>query len=114
MNPVLNLMDPEAGELDRQVTGQRYPSPERFIARCQSAMDCLKVYVCGVACAAAGQALAIVRSVYPSVRLDRSDRGFAQGTTDQQIETLVDEATDSAMKITDDLDLFSDAEAAVP
>lgn len=60
------------------------------------------------------QALAIVRSFYPGVWLDRIDDGFPKGTTDEQIEALVNEASDSAMKIIEDLDLFGDADAAAP
>lgn len=67
MTPVLNLVDLEAGEYDRQLTRERYQTSERSVVHCRSAMERLRVYVHGVACAAAGQALAIVRSLYPGV-----------------------------------------------
>lgn len=38
ITPVLNLLDPETDEADRQITRERYPSPERFMHRCRSAL----------------------------------------------------------------------------
>lgn len=69
----------------------------------------MKGYARGVACSAAAQALAIVRSLYPSVRLEYVDQGFAKGTFDEQMDALVAEVTDSVVKIADDLDLFGEA-----
>ena len=68
-----------------------------------------KQYVCGVACSATGHALAVVRSVYPLVKLERIDDGFAQNLSDEQI-TALEEVSDSAIKLADDLDLFGNAD----
>ena len=54
-------------------------------------------------------ALAVVWSVYPSVKLKRIDGGFAQNLSDQQITALEEEVSDSMIKLADDMDLFSDA-----
>ena len=41
-------------------------------------------------------------------RLQVIDGDFAQGTTTKEIATLEEEATESAIKLTDDLDLFGE------
>ena len=71
-------------------------------------MTRFKEYTRDVACSAAGHALAVVRSLYPSVELDVIDGGFAWGTTEAQIEVLEEEATESVIKLADDLNLFGD------
>ena len=78
--------------------------------RCRSELENLKHYACGVACSATGHALAVVRSVYPLVKLERIDDGFAQNLSDKQITALEEEVADSAIKLADDLDLFGDAD----
>jgi len=56
-----------------------------------------------------GHALAVVWSFYPSVKLEQIDGGFAQNLSDEQI-TMLEEVSDSAIKLADNLDLFSDAD----
>ena len=56
-----------------------------------------------------GHALAVVQSFYPSVKLKRIDRVFAQDLSDEQITMLEEEVSDSAIKLADDMDLFGDA-----
>ena len=67
-------------------------------------------YAHGITCFAIGHALVVVRSFYPSVKLERIDGGFAQNLSDEQITALEEEVSDSAIKMVDDLDLFGDAD----
>jgi len=61
-------------------------------------------------CAAAGHALAVVRSLYPAVSLEVVDGGFMEGTEDAEAEWLAEEAIESAFKLIEDLDIFYDKE----
>lgn len=45
--------------------------------RCKGALTCFKKFTRGAASSAIGHALAVVRSLYPSVELDVIDGGFA-------------------------------------
>ena len=56
-----------------------------------------------------GHALAVVQSVYPSVKLERIDGGFARNLSNGQI-TALEEVSDSAIQLVDDLDLFGEAD----
>lgn len=114
LTPVLNLIDPDGGAYDRDILGEHFPSPACFLVRCQTSLEQLRIYVRGAACAAAGHALALVQSIYPRVELARIDTGFARGTTEGEMERLSNEASDSAIKIDEDLDLFGDASLAAP
>ena len=94
---------------------QEVPKPNRaswldiIVERCKSALKNFKHYACGVACFATGHTLAVVRSVYPSVKLKRIDGGFARNLSDEQITALEEEVSDSAIKLANDMDLFGDA-----
>ena len=72
-------------------------------------LENFKQYACGIACSAMGHALAVVRSVYPSVKLKRIDGGFARNLSDEQITALEDEVSHLAIKLAKDMDLFGDA-----
>ena len=72
-------------------------------------LENFKYYARGVACSAVGHALAVVRSVYSLVKLERIDGGFAQNLSNEQITGLEEEVSDSAIKLVDDKDLFGDA-----
>ena len=76
--------------------------------RCRSALENFKHYARGIACSTTGHALAVVRSFYPLVKLERIDGGFARNLSDEQITAL--QVSDSAIKLADDLDLFGDAD----
>ena len=73
-------------------------------------MENFKHYAHGVACSAVGHAPAVVWSFYPSVKLERIDGGFARNLSGEQITALEEEVSDSAIKLTDDLDLFGNAD----
>jgi len=85
------------------------PRPNIIVERCKSALKNFKHYAHGVACSAMGHALAVVQSVYPSVKLKQINGGFAQNLSDEQITTLVEELSNSAIKLADDMGLFGDA-----
>lgn len=48
--------------------------------------------------------------MYPSIKLEVVDMGFTRGLSDAQIEALEQEVEESAIKLDDDLDLFSERE----
>ena len=108
IRPVLDLIDgkpapPPASGLDVVPL-----PPDPFVGRCREALTKFKAYVRGAACTAVGHALAVVRSLYPSVELAAIDTGFVKGTEDDDAVRLADEATGSALKLVDDLDLFGE------
>ena len=103
IKPMLDLIDPQLPEPDRR------PQSDVIVERCRSVLENFKHYARGVACSAASHALVIVRSFYPSVKLGRIDGGFARNLSDEQI-TELEEVSDSAIKLADDLDLFGDAD----
>lgn len=78
--------------------------------RCRVTLTSFKEYTRGVAYSTVGHALAIVWSLYPSVKLDMIDGHYAQGVSDDQIAVLEVELEESAIKLADDLDLFSEQE----
>ena len=71
-------------------------------------LENFKQYARGVACSVMGHALVVVRSVYPSVKLERIDGGFARNLSDEQITALEEEVSELVIKLADDLDLFGD------
>lgn len=78
--------------------------------RCWVALARFKEYTRGVACSTAGHALAVVRSLYPVVKLDVIDTGFARGTSDARVDELEEAVSESAIKLAEDLDLFGERE----
>ena len=100
---MMDIIDQEVSEPNRA------PRPDIIVERCKSMLENLKHCACGIACSSMGHALAVVRSVYPSVKLKRIDSGFAQNLSDEQITVLEEEVSDSAIKLADDMDLFGDA-----
>ena len=100
---MLDLIDQEVLEPNRAL------QPYIIVERCKSALENFKHYARGVACSVAGHALAVVRLVYPSVKLKRIDGGFARNLSDEQITALEEEVSDSAIKLANDMDLFGDA-----
>lgn len=74
--------------------------------RCKAVLTHFKEFTRGAASFAAGHTLVVVRSLYPSVKLEVIDMGFAQGTATARIDELEEEVTESATKLVDDLNLF--------
>ena len=64
IKPMLDLIDQEVPEPNRA------PWPDIIVERCKSALENFKDYAHGVACSVMGRALVVVRSVYPSVKLE--------------------------------------------
>jgi len=100
---MLDLIDQEVTEPNRA------PWLDIIVERCKSALENFKHYARGITCSATGHALAVVRSVYPSVKLKRIDGGFARNLSDEQI-TALEEVSDLAIKLEDNMDLFCDAD----
>ena len=98
---MLDLIDQEVLEPNRA------PWSDIIVESSKSALENFKHYAHGVACSAMGHALAVVRSVYPSMKLKRINDGFAQNMSDEQI-TALEKVFDSVIKLADDMDLFGD------
>ena len=77
IKPVLDLIDPQLLEPNRG------PQSDVIVERCRSALENFKHYAHGITCSAVGHALAVVRSFYPSVKLERIDGGFAQNLSNE-------------------------------
>ena len=71
IKPMLDLIGPQLLEPDRR------PPSDVIMERCRSALENFKHYACGIACFVVGHALAVFRSFYPSMKLERIDGGFA-------------------------------------
>ena len=71
IKPVLDLIDPQLLKPDRR------PQSDVIVEGCRSALENFKHYACGIACSDMAHALVVVRSFYPSVKLERIDGGFA-------------------------------------
>jgi len=82
IKPVLDLIDPQLLKPDRR------PQSDVIVEGCRSALENFKHYACGIACFVVGHALAVFRSFYPSMKLERIDGGFAQNLSDEQITAL--------------------------
>jgi hypothetical protein len=52
----------------------------------------------------------VVRSLYPAVKVEVVDTGVARGTSDARVDELEEEASGSAIKLAEDLDLFGERE----
>ena len=52
----------------------------------------------------------MVRSLYPTVKLEVIDTGFARRTSDARVDELEEEASGSTIKQAEDLDLFRERE----
>lgn len=107
---VLNFIDgnpalPLVGDQDIQPL---LPNP--FVERCKAALVNFRTYVQSIACAVAGHALVVVRSVYPMASLEVIDGGFAKVMEDTEAEQLTKEATESAFRLFEDMGIFSDKE----
>ena len=98
---MLDLIDQEVSKPNRA------PQPDIIVERYKLALKNFKHYARGVTCSVAGHALAVVRSIYPSVKLERIDGSFARNMSDEQI-TALEKVFDSVIKLADDMDLFGD------
>ena len=110
IKPVLDFIDPELPEPQPCTFGDRPPNPNAIVDRCRRSLACFKEYTQGIACSAAGHALVVVRSLYPAVKVEVVDTGFARGTSDARVDELEEEASGSAIKLAEDLDLFGERE----
>lgn len=90
--------------------GDRPLRPDAIVERWAGSWGCSKQFTYGVACAAAGNALVVVRLLYPSIRMEVVNTGIARGLSDAQIVAMEQAVEESAMKLADDLDLFSERE----
>lgn len=110
VTPVLNFIDrnlapPPVGDLDV------HPLPlDPFVERCKAALGNFRTYMHSTAYATTGHALAVVWSLSPAVSLEVIDGRFTEGTEDAEVELLAKEATESAFRLVEDLDIFGDKE----
>jgi len=110
ITPVLDFIDgkpapPPFGDLDENPL-----PPDPFVERCRTAWSNFRVCVHSAGCIAVGHALSVVRSLYLAVDLKIIDGGFAEGTEDKVADQLAENATESAFKLVEDLDVFGDTE----
>jgi hypothetical protein len=84
IKPVLDLigMEPEEGPTDRPAR------PEAIVEKCQSSWACFKQYICDAGEYVAAHVLAVVRSHYPGVDLQRLEAGMSSNTNQVKAEQL--------------------------
>ena len=95
----------------------RLPSdlPHRSIVdRCQTVWADFKEFTCSVAHGAVVHTLAMLRSHYPSVDLERVVTGYAWRTDAAKISKLEDEAKEPEKKLASDVDLFGEGGSGAP
>jgi hypothetical protein len=63
------------------------------VDRCRVSFERFREFTHSIMCSAAGHALDVVRSLYPSVRLDAIDIGFVRGMNDARINEHEEEAS---------------------
>lgn len=107
IKPVLDCIDLEPAEPAVFLPGDRPPTPRDLMQLWIGARR-RGDFTRSAASYAVVHALSVVQSHYPSVSLGVIDTGFARGTSASRITELDDEAEDSAIKLTDDLDLFGE------
>jgi hypothetical protein len=95
-DPMLEVVFPGARE--------RIDAPTR-VKLLEAAPERMKTYVKDVALVSSDQALALVKSHYPRVDLQRVGEGFAADAEDEKIESLMAEARAISSVVVDDLDL---------
>ena len=77
IKPVLDYIDPEPLEPQTHAFRFRPPHFDTIVDRCKGALARFKEFTRGAASSAASHALAVVRSLYPSVELEVIDGSFA-------------------------------------
>jgi hypothetical protein len=84
IKPVLDLisMEPEEGPTDRPAR------PEAIVEKCQSSWACFKQYIYDAGEYVAAHVLAVVRSHYPDVDLQRFEAGMSSNTNQVKAEQL--------------------------
>lgn len=110
ITPVLNFID---RNLAPSPMGDLNISPHPLdpsVERCKGALTNFRAYVHNIVCTAVGHALAVVRSLYPVVSLEVNDGGFPEVTNDAEVEQLMEGAMESALRLVEDLDIFSERE----
>jgi hypothetical protein len=75
--------------------------------RLQQVPDRLREYIRTISLASTTHVLAIFKSLYPAMNLNRLMGGYAHGTTTTRISELHVEVKDVATKLTDDV-MFAD------
>jgi len=108
ITPVLDFIDGKpaphpVGDLDKNPL-----PPDPFEERCRAAWANFRVHVHKAGCTVVGHALSVVRSLYPAVDLKIFDGGFTEGMEDMVADQLAEEATESAFKLIEDLEIFGD------
>ena len=98
--------------IDMEVAPQpndRPPHPDTIIDRCKATWENFKGFNQDATVSIMTHALAVVRSHYPAINLRAIGAGFARetGATKQELK---DEVEDTAKRLADDVDLFSEVD----
>lgn len=105
---VLDCVDLGLPECSKPGLGMRYPRKDAFIQRCQEAWKNFKTYNRDAAHTVATHALAVVRSHYPSVRLEAVGAGYARRTTTETVRKLESDVEEAATELAGDVDQFGE------
>ena len=99
--PVLDIAFPDAG---------KDANPPSRLELLKMAPERIRAHVREVALINADQALAVVKSHYPRVELDRFGEGYADGSTEDGVAALLEEVRPVSNLLVDNLELGSSVE----
>uniref|UniRef100_A0A0D9WI13 Uncharacterized protein n=1 Tax=Leersia perrieri TaxID=77586 RepID=A0A0D9WI13_9ORYZ len=97
-----NAAEPILDNLHSPTVGSNISSFQTVIELLQSAPSKLKSIILESASVACGQALAVIKSLYPKVNLKPITSGYADGTTSEKALELLDEVDDMAKIMAND------------
>jgi hypothetical protein len=99
VDELVPLMEPEP----RQFGDPRHSEHPNLMERLQQVPDRLHEYIWTISLASTTHVLAIFKSLYPAMNLNRLMGGYAHGTTTMRISELHVEVKDVATKLADDV-----------
>jgi hypothetical protein len=99
VDELVPLTDPEP----RQFGDPRHSEHPSLMERLQQVLDRLHEYIRTISLASTTHVLAIFKSLYPAMNLNRLMGGYAHGTTTTRISELHVEVKDVVTKLADDV-----------
>jgi hypothetical protein len=99
VDELVPLTDPEP----RQFGDPRHSEHPSLMERLQQAPDRLREYIQTISLVSTTHVLAIFKSLYPAINLNRLMDGYAHGTTMTRISELHVEVKDVVTKLADDV-----------
>jgi hypothetical protein len=103
IRPLVDELVPLTEPEPRQFADPRHSEHPSLIERLQQVPERLREYIRTISLASTTHVLAIFKSLYPAMNLNRLMGGYAHGTTTTRISELHMEVKDVATKLADDV-----------